>query len=60
MSASPRAALPLFRPFLPPREELMPALEQVLYSGQISEGQPVYDFEAGFGRWVGNPRILSF
>ena len=60
MSASPCATIPLFRPFLPPREELMPALEQVLYSGQISEGQPVYNFESGFAQWVGNPRILSF
>ena len=52
--------IPLFRPFLPPREELMPALEQVLYSGQISESKPVYDFEAGFGQWLGNPLSLSF
>jgi dTDP-4-amino-4,6-dideoxygalactose transaminase len=52
--------IPLFRPFLPPREELMLALEKVLYSGQISEGQPVYDFEAGFGRWLGHDRVLSF
>lgn len=45
---------------MPPRAVLMPALEAVLYSGQVGEGQAVLDFEAAFGRWLGNPNILSF
>lgn len=45
---------------MPPRDVLMPALEAVLYSGQIGEGQAVRDFEAAFGRWLGNPNVLSF
>lgn len=46
--------------FLPPREALVPRLEEVLYSGQLSEGQPVAEFENGFGKLVGCPNILSF
>lgn len=45
---------------MPPRAVLMPALEAVLYSGQVGEGQAVLDFEAAFGRWLGNANILSF
>ena len=45
---------------MPPRAALMPALEAVLYSGQVGEGQAVLDFEAAFGRWLGNANILSF
>lgn len=52
--------IPLFKVGLPPRSALMPALEAVLYGGQIGEGQAVLDFEAAFGRWLGNPHILSF
>lgn len=40
--------VPLVKVAMPPREELMPALEKVLYSGMIGEGQQVYDFEARF------------
>src|SRR5262245_49609303 len=52
--------IPLFKVHLPPRERLMPQLEQVLYSGQIGEGDVVKQFEASFGRFVGNPNTLSF
>lgn len=52
--------IPLFKVGMPPRDVLMPALEAVLYSGQIGEGQAVRDFEAAFGRWLGNPHVLSF
>lgn len=60
MSASPYGEIPLFKVFLPPRAALMPRLEEILYSGQISEGKPVVDFEHGFGDWIGSPHILSF
>ena len=38
--------IPLVKPYFPPREELMPALEEIIYSGYVATGQPVYDFEA--------------
>jgi len=38
----------------------MPRLRDVLYSGQISEGEPVYEFERQFGHLVMQPNMLSF
>ena len=38
----------------------MPRLEAILYSGQISEGATVAEFEQRFGEFVGCPNILSF
>jgi dTDP-4-amino-4,6-dideoxygalactose transaminase len=55
-----RSFIPLFKVFLPPAEKLMPRLQNVLYSGQISEGEPVYEFERRFSIFVGLPHILSF
>jgi dTDP-4-amino-4,6-dideoxygalactose transaminase len=52
--------IPLFKVHMPPREQLMPRLESVLYSGQIGEGEIVKQFEAAFGRFVHNPNALSF
>src|ERR1039458_3987059 len=52
--------IPLFKVHLPPREILMPKLEEVLYSGQIGEGETVRQFEWEFGRYIGNPNTLSF
>lgn len=52
--------IPLFRVFLPPSEVLMPRLQEVLYSGQISEGTPVYEFERRFGELVGSENVISF
>lgn len=52
--------IPLFRVFLPPPEALMPRLQDVLYSGQISEGEPVYEFERGFGHLVGSENVIAF
>jgi dTDP-4-amino-4,6-dideoxygalactose transaminase len=54
-----RPEIPLFKVFLPPEEALMPRLRDVLYSGQISEGQCVYSFEQRFGEFVGSPNMLS-
>jgi len=61
MSASRN--IPLFKVFLAPEAALMPRLRDVLYSGQISEGPPVEEFEKKFGAFVGvhDPeRMLSF
>lgn len=38
----------------------MPRLEEILYSGQISEGPPVAEFERRFGAFIGGPDVLSF
>lgn len=52
--------IPLFKVFMAPEEQLIPALRKVLYSGQISEGADVEAFETAFGSFIGNPRVLSF
>lgn len=52
--------IPLFKVFLAPREALLPRLEAVLYSGQISEGPPVAAFERRFAGLIGAPDCLSF
>jgi len=52
--------IPLFKVFLPPREVLMPRLEEVLYSGQISEGAQVVEFERRFAERIGCAGMLSF
>lgn len=51
--------IPLVKPFIPDRKVLMPALENILYSGYIAEGQPVYDFEDKFKTYIGNPYLLA-
>src|SRR5215470_5980292 len=55
----PEQGVPLFKVYLAPQEHLMLRLRDVLYSGQISEGQWVYDFERKFGELVGSPNMLS-
>lgn len=51
--------IPLVKPFMPPREALLPALEKILYSGYIATGQAVDDFENQFKEYIGNPNMLS-
>ncbi|MBO9620020.1 MAG: DegT/DnrJ/EryC1/StrS family aminotransferase [Niabella sp.] len=51
--------IPLVKPFIPPREVLMPALEAILYSGYIAEGEPVYEFERQFADYIQNPNVLA-
>lgn len=40
--------IPLVKVAMPPKDVLMPALEETLYSGMIAEGETVYRFEAAF------------
>lgn len=40
--------IPLVKVGLPPKEILMPQLEDILYSGMIAEGEAVYEFERRF------------
>lgn len=51
--------IPLVKPYFPPPEELMPALEKIIYSGYVAEGQAVYDFENSFRKYIGNPHSLA-
>jgi perosamine synthetase len=51
--------IPLVKTFLPPASELMPALESVLYSGYIAQGQVVEDFERAFERYIEEGYSLS-
>lgn len=51
--------IPLVKVAMPPKERLMPALEEVLYSGMIAEGEHVYRFEAEFARSFGLPVALG-
>lgn len=53
-------SIPLFKVFMAPRAALMPRLEAVLYSGQLSEGPPVAEFERAFATFVGQENALSF
>ncbi len=52
--------IPLFKVFMSPKEALLPALENVLYSGQISEGPPVAVFEEKFARCFNLSNCISF
>lgn len=51
--------IPLVKTFFPPRDVLMPALEEIIYSGYVATGKAVYDFEDMFRQYIGNPNILS-
>jgi dTDP-4-amino-4,6-dideoxygalactose transaminase len=51
--------IPLVKTYLPPREVLLPALEKILYSGYIAQGQAVEDFERAFESYIGGGQSLS-
>ena len=51
--------LPLVKPYIAPRNELIPEIESILYSGYIAEGEAVYEFERQFGTFVNNPYVIS-
>lgn len=50
-----RKIIPLVKPYIAPREEMMPAIENVLYSGYIAEGESVDKFEKEFGAFIKRP-----
>jgi dTDP-4-amino-4,6-dideoxygalactose transaminase len=54
MSSNPNT-IALFKPFMSPPDELMPALERTLYSGYIAEGPRVVEFEQAFAEFIGVP-----
>ena len=51
--------IPLVKTFLPPREILIPKIEEVLYSGYISQGDAVEEFEKKLGDYLGNKYCVS-
>ena len=51
--------IPLVKVAMPPKERLMPALEEVLYSGMIAEGEHVYRFETEFAKSFDLPVALG-
>lgn len=51
--------IPIVKVAMPPKSALMPALETVLYSGMIAEGESVYQFEAEFNRKFGLEHSLA-
>jgi perosamine synthetase len=51
--------LPLIKTSIPPRSELMPRLEEVLYSGYVAQGDVVEEFERRFEEYIGGGNTLS-
>jgi perosamine synthetase len=51
--------IPLIKPFIPPKHLLLPRIEHILYSGYISEGEAVYQFEDKLSKLIDNPYCLS-
>ena len=43
----------LMKVHMPPKETLMPALEEILYSGMVTEGKKVKEFEEAFQKFIG-------
>lgn len=51
--------IPLVKVAFPDPAELMPAIQETLYSGQIAEGAQVYGFEVAFGERFGLDHVLA-
>lgn len=51
--------IPIVKVAMPAKSALMPALEEVLYSGMIAEGESVYRFESEFNQKFGLERSLA-
>ncbi len=51
--------IPLVKPYIPPREELLPEIEKVLYSGYIAEGEAAWAFENGLKKFMNNENVLA-
>lgn len=50
--------IPLVKSYIAPPEVMMPAIENILYSGYIAESEPVWNFQKQFGDFIGNPNTL--
>ena len=49
----------IVKPYIPPKEVLMPALEKTIYSGYIAQGEKVEDFEFKLGQYFENNNLLT-
>lgn len=50
--------IPLVKPFIAPPNEMMPAIERVLYSGYIAEGEEAWRFEDDLKDYIKNDNLL--
>jgi dTDP-4-amino-4,6-dideoxygalactose transaminase len=51
--------IPLIKTLIPPKEILMPRLEEVIYSGYVAQGEVVDNFEKKLSQYIGNKYCLS-
>lgn len=51
--------IPLVKTNIAPKEELLPELEKVLYSGYVAQGEQVEEFERAFEDYIGKGHSLS-
>ncbi len=51
--------IPLVKPFIAPKNDMMPAIENILYSGYIAAGSAVDKFERELGAYIENPNVLA-
>lgn len=51
--------IPIVKPFIPPKEELMPLLEKVLYSGYLAQGERVEEFEESLKKYFDVNNLLT-
>lgn len=51
--------LPIIKTSIPPKDILLPRLEEVLYSGYIAQGEIVEQFERKFEEYIGSGNTLS-
>lgn len=51
--------IPLVKPYIAPRDEMMPAIEKILYSGYIAAGDAVDRFESEVGNFIQNKNVVA-
>ncbi len=51
--------IPLVKPYIAPKDEVMPALESELYSGYIASGKTVEEFERVLSGYLGSENVVA-
>ena len=51
--------IPIVKPYIPPRDALIPELEKVIYSGYIAQGEQVEKFELKLGKYLETNKVLT-
>ncbi len=51
--------IPLVKTYIAPKEEMMPAIEKVLYSGYTAVGATTAEFERKFSEYINNPYVVA-